>query len=212
MNQFKRHRELLVALTGKDWSEYGKAVAIITVFLAIPVIVKLRGKGRPDFVQGLIYSFVLCAAWIYAQSCFVNERIRGTLERLLSLPLDPFELVVAKHLSIYTMVLVTINVPMVLLRDWHLLLLANAGALLLSTLILTSTVIWAHPFAAQIPVFVLIGTTFLTEDNLQAYYPPGLFALHWAMTHTTLLAVVAICVSPVIAVFAATIFKRCQPR
>jgi hypothetical protein len=182
------------------------------VALAIPVVMKLRGDSRPDFVQGMLYSFIVCAGWIYAQSIFLNERLRGTLDLLLSLPLDPFELVIAKHVSIYTMVLVTINVPMILLRDWHLLLLSNAAALFLSTVILSSSVVSAARLAGQVPVLFLAALTFATEDNLQTYYPPGLVIYKWVMTHPDVLAVVGVCLCPFIAVSSAAIFKRRQTR
>jgi ABC-type Na+ efflux pump permease subunit len=180
------------------------------VSLAIPVVMKLRGDTRADFVQGMLYSFVVCAGWIYAQSIFLNERLRDTLDLLLSLPLDPFELVIAKHFSIYTMVLVTINVPMILLRDWHLLLLSNAAALFLATVILSSTVVSSARLAGQVPVLVLAGLTFATEDNLQTYYPSGLVIYKWVMTHPDFLALLAVCISPVIAVSSAAIFKHQQ--
>jgi hypothetical protein len=168
---------------------------------------KLRRTDRPDFADGMLYSSIVCAAWIYAQSSFIDERMRKTLNLLLFLPLDPAELVVAKQLSLYSMVLVTINIPLIFLRDWHLLLLANASALLLSTLIMTCSVVSSVPLAGQIPIFFVVALTSVSEDNLQTYYPPGLDILHWVMAHMALLAIAAIGFSPVIAISSAALFK-----
>ena len=212
MTPSKGYTGTLVALTRRDWAEYSKAVPIIMVGLSLPVVMKLRGDGKPDFVEGMLYSFIVCAGWIYAQSCFLNERLRGTLNMLLALPLRPFDLVVAKHLSIYSMVLITINVPLIMLRDWHLLLIANGSALFLATVILSSTVISTAPLAGQIPILFLLGLTFVSEDNLQTYYPPAVPILHWVTSHSGLLAAIGIAFSPVIAISTALLFQYRQSR
>jgi ABC-type Na+ efflux pump permease subunit len=196
----------------RDWAEYSKAVPIIMVGLALPVVMKIRGDGRPEFVEGMLYSFIVCAGWIYAQSCFLNERFRGTLHMLLALPLQPFELVAAKYASIYCMVLLTVNLPLIALRDSHLLLIANGTALFLATLVLSGTVLSRAPLAGQIPILVLFGLTFATEDNVQTYYPAGVPVLHWVFSHTSLLAILGLFLSPLIAVSVALWFQYRQVR
>ena len=141
MNPSGKYQGTFVALMRRDWTEYSKAVPIIVVGLSLPVVMKLRGDGKPEFVPGMLYSFIVCAGWVYAQSCFLNERLRGTLDMLLALPLHPFELILEKYMSIYSMVLLTINLPLIALRDLHLLLIANGAALFLATIILSATVL-----------------------------------------------------------------------
>jgi len=209
LNLLKRYRKLLVAITRRDWSEYRYAIAIVTVALFVPIATLLNGTDRPDFARGLAGSLVLCAAFVYAQSSFANERLRGTLGLLLSLPVGPFELVLAKFLSLYSMVLVTVNVPVILLRDAHLLLLANGAALLLSTLFLASTVISSSPVAPQIPLLFLIVATLPVKEYLQPH-PTALAIFQWLTTHPSQVAVAAIAISPVIAISTAFVFKRQQ--
>src|SRR5215467_3106793 len=98
MNPSSKPRGNFVALIRRDWAEYSKAVPITLVGLSLPVVMKLRGDGKPEFVEGMLYSFIVCASWIYAQSSFLNERLRGTLDMLLALPLRPSELVLAKYM------------------------------------------------------------------------------------------------------------------
>ena len=212
MNPSNRYNGTFVALMRRDWMEYSKAVPIIVVGLSLPVVMKVRGDGKPEFVQGMLYSFIVCAGWIYAQSCFLNERLRGTLDMLLALPLRPSELVLAKYLSIYSMVLLTINIPLVALRDLHLLLIANGAALFLATIILSGTILSSAPFAGQIPILVLLGLTFITEENLQNYYPQGVPILHWVTVHTSFLAILGLLLSPMIAISVAFLFQYRQSR
>ena len=138
----------------------------------------------------------------------MNEWFRDTVRTLLNLPLDPFVLVLAKYVSIYTMVLVTINVPLILLRDRHLLLLANSVALVLATTILSSTILCRSRFSALIPGFIIVGLTFFNEGNLNEYLPEGLPAYHWLTGHTTPLAIAGLALCPVMAVFSAFLFRR----
>jgi hypothetical protein len=127
---------------------------------------------------------------------------------LLNLPLDPFVLALAKYVSLSTMVLVTINLPLILLRDWHLLLLANAGALLFATTTLSFAMLCRSKFSGQIPAFIFFGLMFFSEDNLQEYLPEGLPLFHWVTSHATQFAVAAIALCPVIAVSSARMFRR----
>ena len=57
---FMLHKNSFVAVTRKDWSEYSRAVAVITVALGIPVVMKLRGDVRADTVEMLLYAMILC--------------------------------------------------------------------------------------------------------------------------------------------------------
>jgi len=204
----QRFCNVVTALTRKDWSEYGKAVAILTVATAIPVVLRLRQDARPDFVRHMQYSFVIADGWFYAQSSFLNERLRKTIDYLLALPVDPFAVILAKHISVYTMVVVTMDVPMILLRDWHMLLLANAAAFLLATVVLGVSVLWEWPVAPQIPMLGLFALTFVTPDNLSTYFPEALHAYHWVFAHTYMLAVTALAICPLITLFTALQFRR----
>src|SRR6059036_3750163 len=119
----------------------------------IPLIVSNKSS---DFSKGMLAGILISASYSFAYSCFISERQRGTLHLLLSLPVEPFDLVLAKYASLYSMTLFTANLPGLFLRDWRLLFLLNAFVLLFSTICMAGTVISEKPWAPMIPLWIAL--------------------------------------------------------
>src|SRR2546426_8716696 len=97
-----------INLIRKDWFEYLKLIALFTAGPFVPLLMTNRSS---DFRQGMLAGLLIGASYGYAYMCFLVERQRGTLHFLLSLPVRPFDVVLGKYASLYSMVLFTVNVP-----------------------------------------------------------------------------------------------------
>jgi hypothetical protein len=187
----------------KDWLEYRKPIALLTAGMFIPLIVSNRSS---DFSRGMLAGILISASYSFAYSCFISERQRGTLQMLLSLPVEPFELVLAKYASLYSMALFTANLPGVFLGDLHLLFLLNAFVLLFSTICMAGTVISEKPWAPMLPLWILLVFFMPVQKILDKFYPGGLGLYHLMASHVMLLAAFAIGLAPLIAILSALWF------
>ena len=141
----------------KDWAEAPKVVVGLTLGLMVPALLVRFAPGRSDdFAKSLLAGLLAGAGFGYAQFCFLNERLRGTLEFMLSLPIEPRQLVLAKFVSLYSMVLFTVNVPGLFVPDLRLIYITNAAALSLATVFMATTVISDKAWASQIPIWFLL--------------------------------------------------------
>jgi hypothetical protein len=195
---------LAVNIVRKDWQEYKKPLLGLTASLCATIIftkfVPLRSES---FTRGLIMGAVMGGCYGFAQTCFYNERQRGTLGFLLSLPVTPVRLVLAKYASVFSMVIFCVNVPGVLLQDFQFLAFANVAALFLSTLCTAATVISGKPWAPQLPLWIIVVVA------IPAPRIPGFLAAARSLaSHSTWLAVVALSLIPIIALASALIFSR----
>ncbi len=195
-----RFLRLVRAITYKDWLEHRFAIALITGLECISMSVRFAEPKTRDFAGGVAAGGLLAAAFVYAHSSFDIERKRGTLGLLLSLPAQPFSLVIAKYASMCSMLLFTINVPGVFLGDWRLLLRVNAALLLISTFFLMSSVVSESFVASQVPLFVLVGIYVFANDVLRLFFS----------SRSSALPVSAMAVSQLIAVASAAVFARQQ--
>src|SRR5262245_41363678 len=118
---------LAINIVRKDWFEYRKTILLLTAGMFLPM---LSFNRSADFYKGLTSGILVSASYSYAYFCFLTERQRGTLQLLLGLPVRPFELVLAKYVSLYSMVLFTANIPGVFFNDFRVLFVINASALL----------------------------------------------------------------------------------
>ena len=189
----------------KDWAEYRKTILVLTAGMFLPL---LFGGLSTDFARGTMAGVLIGASYGYAQFVFVFERQRGTLQLLLSLPVRPIDLVLAKYASLYSMVLFTINVPGIFFGDLRTLLLVNACGLIVSTICMTFTVISDKPWAPMIPLYVVLIFFMPVRTILERFYPAGLGLLHFLTSHLIWLAAFAIVLAPMIAVASAFWFHR----
>ncbi|PYS54135.1 MAG: hypothetical protein DMG13_09325 [Acidobacteria bacterium] len=191
-------------IISKDWLEYRKPIALLTAGMFIPLIVSNRSS---DFSKGMLAGILISASYSFAYSCFISERQRGTLQLLLSLPVEPFELVLAKYASLYSMALVTANLPAVFLGDLRLLFFLNAFVLLFSTICMAGTVVSEKPWAPMVPLWIVLVFFMPVQKILARFYPDGLGLYHLMASHAMLLAAVAIGLAPLIAILSAVWFE-----
>jgi len=195
---------LALNIISKDWLEYRKPIALLTAGMFIPLIVSNRSS---DFSKGMLAGILISASYSFAYSCFISERQRGTLQLLLSLPVEPFELVLAKYASLYSMALVTANLPAVFLGDLRLLFFLNAFVLLFSTICMAGTVVSEKPWAPMVPLWIVLVFFMPVQKILARFYPDGLGLYHLMASHAMLLAAVAIGLAPLIAILSAVWFE-----
>ena len=195
---------LALNIISKDWLEYRKPIALLTAGMFIPLIVSNRSS---DFSKGMLAGILISASYSFAYSCFISERQRGTLQLLLSLPVEPFELVLAKYASLYSMALVTANLPAVFLGDLRLLFFLNAFVLLFSTICMAGTVVSEKPWAPMVPLWIVLVFFMPVQKILARFYPDGLGLSHLMASHAMLLAAVAIGLAPLIAILSAVWFE-----
>jgi len=196
---------LALNIIHKDWLEYGKPIAFLTAGMFVPLIVSNKSS---DFSKGMLAGILISASYSFAYSCFLSERQRGTLQLLLSLPLRPFELVLAKYASLYSMALFTANLPGVFLGDLLLLFFLNAFVLLFSTICMAGTVVSEKPWAPMVPLWILLVFFMPVQKILGRFHPGGLDLYNLTASHVTLLAALAIGLAPVIAIASALWFER----
>ena len=195
---------LALNIISKDWLEYRKPIVLLTAGMFIPLIVSNRSS---DFSKGMLAGILISASYSFAYSCFISERQRGTLQLLLSLPVEPFELVLAKYASLYSMALVTANLPAVFLGDLRLLFFLNAFVLLFSTICMAGTVVSEKPWAPMVPLWIVLVFFMPVQKILARFYPDGLGLYHLMASHAMLLAAVAIGLAPLIAILSAVWFE-----
>lgn len=209
-NEFPR---LALQITRKDWLESRRIVALLTVGLLVPAaLVRFGGPGSGDFAIGMLAGMLAGTGFGYAQYCFFNERQRGTLDTLLALPIRPGQVVLAKYISVLSMVLFTVNVPLLLVPRPALLFVSNAAALFLATLFMAATVVSSKPWAFQLPLWSLLLFVLPAERLLERYYPEGLAPFHALLSRPLWLAAGALLTIPLIVAGSALVFSARSSR
>src|SRR5205085_5541618 len=148
--------KLAVNIIRKDWNEYRTPVFVVAGGMTLAALITIMLSPHSDFAKGALIGVGLGGAYGFAQSCFFNERQRGTLVLLLSLPVTPLQLVLAKYASAFSMALFTINIPGLLLRDLRFLLFSNIAALLFTSICMAATVVSDKPWAPQLPLWIVM--------------------------------------------------------
>jgi ABC-type Na+ efflux pump permease subunit len=192
----KRFKQIAWIFIKKDWFESRKPIAVLTCGLLVSIL-----AFAGEFENAMITGLLMAASFIYAQSCFSTERRHGTLEFLLALPVTRLQLVLAKYASLFSMALFTVSVPGLFLDDFSLLIYGNLLTLFLSTLFMAATIISDKPWAAQLPLWLVIAAT------LPFHGSPGFTRISG---RTTLLALGALLVAATI-LASACVFAR-EPR
>jgi len=197
--------QLALNIIRKDWTEYRKIIFLLTAAAFVPVI---AAGISAEFAKGAMLGVLVGATYGFAQFCFIDERQRGTLNLLLSLPVHPFNLALAKYAAMYSMVFVTANIPLLFVWDLRAMLVVNALGVFISTLSMAAAVVSENPWLPQAPMWLVIFIAVPSDDTLRQYLPGSLELFHWSALHTILLSVIALFVSPLIAILSCWIFSR----
>lgn len=175
----------------KDWLQNTKNIVMFAGGMFIPLFVP-----ENDIKHGMMAGILVGAAFGYSYFVFTIERARRSLPLLLGLPIRPMTLVTAKYLSLYSMCLVTANLAGVFLRDLRMLYLLNAEVLFLATVFMAVVVIWDHPMAPLVPLFLLAMAA--QRNTVLKELSPYMFVI----------ASLALSITPVIAVVSVIQFNK----
>ena len=181
----------IVAMMKKDWTERGKAFLTFWVGLFAMLFMP-----NDEWKLGGMAAIIVTAAFYYAYYNFTLEITRGTMPMLLGLPVPPVYIILAKFASMYSMCLITVNVPCALLFDAHLLYLYNAEMLFIATICMACSVLYEHPLAPVLPVAAIL-MAFQRETAFKEFQP-----------YEYKVATLALILTPLIAVGSTMIFKR----
>jgi len=197
------------AILRKDWTEHYRAILIITGGFFVPVLLTLTGAGSPALARGLKIVMISGSAFFFGQMWFHNERRRGTLDLLLSLPVAPRDVVAAKYVSLCSAVLFSVNVPGLVLLDFHGLFVANSFALFLAAGFMAATVVSDKPWAPQIPFWIVMLFLVAPLDQiLRRFSPEGLAFYTAVCDNPDLPALIALMATPLLVVISVGIFQR----
>jgi hypothetical protein len=197
---------LAINVIRKDWFEHKKLILFITGGMFLPMI----SGVQTDLGRGMVAGILMGASYSYGHFCFYAERQRGTLQLLLSLPVRPMDLALAKYASLYSMALFTANVPGVFLRDLRLLFILNAFVVFLATASMAGTVISEKPWASMIPFWFVLIFVMPIQNVLKKYYPNGVGVYAFLGAHIVTIAAIAVILAVVLAYVSSLYFKsRC---
>jgi hypothetical protein len=173
----------ILAMMKKDWTERGKAFLTIWVVLFALLFV-------PDeqWKLGGMAVIIVTAAFFYPYYTFTTEVSRGTMSMLLGLPIPPIYILLGKFASLYSMCLITVNIPCALLFDAHLLYLYNAEMLFIATITLACSVVYEHPLAPLLPVGAIL-MAFQRQTAFKEFQPYEYKAATFALILTPMIAV-----------------------
>jgi len=142
--------QIVANVVRKDWRQNIKTL----ILFAGSMIIALYEPDN-EIKLGLMGGILVGAAFGYTYFVFSIEHARRSLPLLLGLPVRPADLVISKYVSLYSLCLLTVNLGGFFLHDFRMLYLLNAEILFLATVFMATVVIWDHPMAAVIPLFIL---------------------------------------------------------
>jgi ABC-type Na+ efflux pump permease subunit len=188
----------------RDLLEYRNVLlGLVGVMLLLPFV-----TGRsPDFVRGAVSGLMVGASYGFAQMCFITERQKRTLDLLLSLPIRPFRLVLAKYGSVLAMSLLFVNVPGLWLLGWKDLYLANAISIFFAALCMTPSVVSDKPWAPQVPLWIAVAV-FPFAPALARWWTGSAAVLRAVAAHPLILATALLAATGIAVLAAAFHFER----
>ena len=183
----------ILGMLKKDWTQRGKAflfVWVVLFVLAAPLL------PDDDLRLGGITVMVFTSAFYYAYNTYTVEINRLTLGMLLGLPVRPLHILIAKFVSLFSLCLITVNVPLALLFDLRMLFLYNVLSLATATVCMTASVISDSPFAPVAPLLPVL----LAFQNRNAF--------DFVRPYEDRIAVIALAAVPVMVGICLGLFKR----
>lgn len=143
----------IIGMLKKDWTQRGKGFLMAWVVLFVLAAPLLSDEALR---LGGITVVVFTSSFYYVYNNYTVELNRKTIGMLLGLPVKPTYIIIAKFVSIYSMCLITVNLPCSILMDTRLLFLYNALSLGTATVCMTASVISDHPIAPVAPLLPIL--------------------------------------------------------
>ena len=188
----------MVKIIRKDWKQHGRMLLGLVGGMMLVMLVMMWLTSGLVFAKGVAIGVGLVVPYGFAQLCFFIERQHGLL-RVIP-PTTPFQLVLAKFASAFSMALFIVNIPGVLLRDLRFLFYLNVGVLLMTTVCMAIAVISDQAWASLLPLWIVFVPYLYARRQIEG-------TLRWAASHGLALSVAALCLIPLIVVWSALSFK-----
>jgi hypothetical protein len=181
-----------------DWKRHAKAELSLVGVMIVIILAMLRFAPDPVFAKSVLISVGLTIPWGLGQVCFFIERAHGFLR--IHPPATPFQLVLAKFGSVFSMILFIVNAPGVLIRDPVFLFHLNAAVLLMMTICMAIVVLSEQAWAAMLPLWLVFLPYLYLRSQVDAL-------LAWGALHGTALSIAALGAIPLIVVWSALNFR-----
>jgi hypothetical protein len=182
----------------KDWKLHGKALLGLVCGMIVVILAMMRLAPDVNFAKGVVVGVALVVPYGLAQLCFFIERQHGLLR--IFPPATPFQLVLAKFASAFSMILFIVNIPGVLIRDPRFLFRLNMGALFMTSVCMAIVVISDQAWASLLPLWIVFLPYLYARPQIDEL-------LHWAAAHGVALSVAGLCLIPLIVLWSALNFK-----
>jgi hypothetical protein len=187
-------------IVAKDWNTHGKFILRLTGAMALAILLVMRfGPGR-DLARGILVGVAAVAPYGLSQICFFIERQNDLLKPLMVPPITPAKLVLAKYASAFSMALVVINVPGVLLNDLEFVWYVNIGILLLTSVTMAAVIVCNQAWASLLPVWAVLIPYLYARPLLASTF-------QWVAVHSRGVSVAGLCLIPFIACGSALFFS-----
>jgi hypothetical protein len=186
------------AIVRKDWKQHAKPLLGLVGGMIVIILAMMRLAPDVAFGKAVLAGVGLVVPYGLAQICFFIERQYGLL-RIIP-PATPFQLVLAKFASAFSMVLFIVNIPGLLIGDPVFLFRLDIGVLLMTSVCMAIVVISDQTWASLIPLWILFLPYLYARPLIDGI-------LGWAASHDVALAVAGLCVIPLIVLWSALNFK-----
>src|SRR2546427_11382351 len=164
----------MVKIIRKDWKQHGKMLLGLVGGMMLVMLVMTWLTSDLVFAKGVAIGVGLVVPYGFAQLCFFIERQHGLL-RVIP-PTTPFQLVLTKFASAFSLALFIVNIPGVLLRDLRFLFYINDGVLLMTTVCMAIAVISSQAWTSLLPLWVVFVPYIYSRGQLDC-------TLFWSGCH-----------------------------
>ena len=184
----------------KDWIAHGKFLLGIAGAMAIGILLVMRLGPGAEMARGILVGVGVVGPYGFAQLCFFSQRQNDLLRPLITPPITPTKLVLAKYASVFSMALFAVNVPGMFLGDFRFVGYLNIAVSLLTTIFMAVVVISEQPWAPLAPLWIVLLPYLYARPLLQSTF-------QWVIAHSTGVSIAAVCIIPFIIYGSTLVFE-----
>ena len=181
----------------RDWKQHGKTIVGTVIGMALGILFVKRFGPDPGIAKGIVIGAGVVCPYGFSQLCFFIERQHGLLKRLITPPITPRQLLLAKYGSAFSMAIFVVTVPGILFRDVAFLCYVNIGVLFLTSICMAIAVLSDLPWATLVPVWIVLFPYLYARHSLDTLF-------QFAASHTMPVCIAGLCLIPLI-VYAAVL-------